>query len=268
MKIGLCTIAFREKLLEDALNVAQALGFDGVEIWGREPHISETYDDRRVKAARKMAESRGLAVACFGSYLRLPASPRDEEEQVTPEDALQTTQALGASICRVWAGDVASRQAGKEQWRATVEGLEHACEMAAHMDITLAVEMHDGTLADTARSALSLLSDVGAANLGLNFQVSADRDGEDARARLELVLPHVVHVHAQNHRPSRRNLDGRMELAPLSEGLVDYREIVSMLADAGHQGFVDIEFVPQAGGGKVKALAEDYWFLRRLCDSS
>jgi sugar phosphate isomerase/epimerase len=138
--------------------------------------------------------------------------------------------------------------------------------MAALMDITVAVEMHDDTLADTADSALRLLQDVGARNLGVNYQVARSPNAEDAHARLRAVLPYVVHLHAQNHRPSRRSLDGRTELAPLSRGLVDYRAIVRALHGAGYRGFVHIEFVPPSGGDKVKALAADYRFLRSLCD--
>jgi len=70
MKLGVCTIAFREKLLRVALTIAQQIGFDGVEIWGREPHISESCDDRRVRAARKTVEWRGLEVA--GDQLTSP----------------------------------------------------------------------------------------------------------------------------------------------------------------------------------------------------
>lgn len=265
MKLGLCTIAFREKLLEDALNIARQIGFDGVEIWGREPHISATYDDRRVRAARKMVESRGLTVAMFGSYLRLGAPAPDEEEEVTVEAALQTTQALGAPLCRVWAGDVSSKKAGKEKWRKVTEELERACAMAANMDVVLAVEMHSGTLADTARSTLRLLKDVGADNLKVNYQASFGKDAEDPRRRLRSVLPHVVNVHAQNCRPARASQDGKLELVPLADGTVDYGRLVQILSDAGFDGFVAVEFIPPSAPNKVTGLARDYEYLRSLC---
>jgi len=265
MKLGLCTIAFREKLLEDALNIAQQIGFDGVEIWGREPHISEAYDDRRVRAARKMVESRRLEVAMFGSYLRLGAPPPDEEEEVTMEAALQTTQSLATPICRVWAGNVPSRQATKEQWRKAVEELQRACAMAANLDVVLAVEMHSGALTDTASSTLRLFKDVGAGNLKVNYQASFGKGSEDAYGRLRAVLPHVVNVHAQNYRPGRANRDGRLELVSLAEGLVDYKRVLKMLSAAGFQGFVEVEFIPPSAANKVKALARDYEYLRSLC---
>ena len=45
MKIGLCTIAFSELPLEEVLNISEEYSFDGVEIWGKEPHTPEEYDE-------------------------------------------------------------------------------------------------------------------------------------------------------------------------------------------------------------------------------
>src|SRR2546430_2235288 len=40
MKVGLCTIAYQELPLEEALDRAAALQFDGVELWGKPPHLA------------------------------------------------------------------------------------------------------------------------------------------------------------------------------------------------------------------------------------
>ena len=39
MKLGLCTIAFRDRPLEEVISIADDYGFDGIEIWGQEPHM-------------------------------------------------------------------------------------------------------------------------------------------------------------------------------------------------------------------------------------
>lgn len=265
MKVGLCTIALRNKLLEDALNVASEVGFDGVEIWGREPHMSMTYDCARVRAARRMAEERGLAVAVFGSYLRFGGLPGGNETQnVTVEDAVNTTRGLGTKLCRVWAGARGSREASKHYWRQVVDEAAAACETAAQFGITLAVEMHGGTLTDTAKSTLALLKDVGAPNLKANYQCSFGLQSEDPRRRLEAVLPHVVNLHAQNY-VAAPNPEERLERVGLADGMVDYGQLVSVLARAGYDGYIEVEFIPEAGGGRSAALRADCDFLRGLC---
>ena len=44
MKLGLCTIAFRYRPLEEVISIATDYGFDGIEILGQEPHMPATYD--------------------------------------------------------------------------------------------------------------------------------------------------------------------------------------------------------------------------------
>ena len=53
MKLGLCTIAFRERPLEEVMSIAVDYGFDGIEIWGQEPHISAMYDEAAVMTFSK-----------------------------------------------------------------------------------------------------------------------------------------------------------------------------------------------------------------------
>ena len=45
MKLGLCTIAFQEKPLEEVIDIAADHGFDGIELWGKPPHLPEDYDE-------------------------------------------------------------------------------------------------------------------------------------------------------------------------------------------------------------------------------
>ena len=69
MKVGLCTIAFRERSLEDVISIASDYGFDGVEIWGKPPHMPDEYDAEYVEKVRNLVNSKGLEVTAFGSYV-------------------------------------------------------------------------------------------------------------------------------------------------------------------------------------------------------
>ena len=268
MKAGLCTIALREKLLEDVLNVATDIGFDGVEIWGREPHISETFDEGRVRAARRMVRSRGMEVSMFGSYLRFGAAPPpDGQQNVTAEDALQTAQTLGTGLCRVWAGEMGSRQADRAYWKRVVDEMRAASEMAANLDLILAVEMHDNTLADTGKSTLRLIQDVGAPNVKANYQATFQKGGDDPYTRLRTVLPHVVSVHAQNYAEMAGNPGHKMRRVPLEDGVVEYRRIAKLLFDGGFDGYISIEFPPMGIRSKMRALSRDHRFLRSVVES-
>ncbi|MFQ6097962.1 MAG: sugar phosphate isomerase/epimerase family protein [Armatimonadota bacterium] len=265
MKMGLCTIALREKLLEDVLNIAKDTGFEGVEIWGREPHISETFDEGRVLAARHMVKSRDLAISMFGSYLRFGAPPPPNgQRNVTSEDALLTTQALGTRLCRVWAGDRGSAEASRAYWDRVVEEMSHACDLASNLDIELAIEMHDNTLADTGESTVRLIEEVGAPNLKANYQASFRAGHDGPYERLEAVLPYVVNVHAQNYSHIAANPSRKLRMVSLERGVVEYERIVGMLAVNGYDGYICVEFVPPGARSKERALSRDRDFLLRI----
>ena len=57
-----------------------------------------------------------------------------------------------------------------------------------------------------------------------------------------MVGAHVVNVHAQNRRPSCLE-EGKMELSWISEGLVDYSRVLSLLKSHGFDGYVEAEFL-------------------------
>ncbi len=264
VKLALCTIAFREKLLEYALDVASELGVDGVEIWGREPHISEKFDENRVRATRKKVASRGLHIPVLGSYSQFGITHPRLDEAVEIETTLHTARCLGAPLVRVWASDVPSSEASAALWARTVREIQQACEQAAKLGITLAAEMHDHTLADTGPSARQLVEAVGHENFRLNFQVAAYPHSDAPEERLEAVLPYVVHMHAQNYARLLKGEDDPLQRAPLDNGVIDYENLVGQLMQSGYNGYIALEFAYAEGKDKEPALRDDLTYLKTL----
>ncbi len=265
--VALCTIAFREKLLDDALDIARCIGFEAVELWGREPHVAEAYDYNRTRLIKQKCEERRLTIAALGSYLRFGAT-RKNSATADLRNILQTAYTLRAPIIRVWASDVGSAEASPQIWKKTVAEAREACQRCQKLGITLAVEMHDNTLADTADSTLRLIEEVGCDNFRVNYQPSAIEGMEDPIQRLEKVLPYVVHCHAQNFSCLGRPDGVAPQRSSLREGLIDYREIVERLLAADFKGWIAVEFAHTEGDGKFAALAEDLEYLTELLSSS
>lgn len=263
MRVCLCTISYREKLLEVALGAAAKLGFEAVELWGREPHVTEEYDESRIRSIRQMVEGRGLKAPVYGSYLYFGRTAH-REETITLLDTLHNAHGLHTPIVRVWASDVASARASEEVWEHTVSEAQEACDRAAKMNVIFAAEMHDNTLADTGPTALQLVERVNRPNFRLNFQASTNFE-ENQFERLDLVLPYVVHVHCQNFLPAGQS--GGHEgyrRTQLSEGFVDYSVLAERLRQADYQGHVAVEFAAEEGDGKESSLKRDLEYLAAL----
>ncbi len=264
IKIILCTIAYRDRLLDHVLDVAEDLGFDGVEIWGREPHISEQFDENRVKAVQRMIHERGLLAPVLGSYLRFGCTKTRMEGTVELEDTLHTAHCLGTKIVRVWASDVPSAQATEAVWETTIEQCQQACDQASKLGITFAVEMYSGTLADSAAAARRLTESVKRDNFRLNYRVVPDAELQTPLEQLQTVLPYVVHMHAQNYAQLTGADDARR--MPLGDGAIDYRPLVKQLRESGYTGCIAVEFSWIEGEGKREALAADLSYLKRLAN--
>lgn len=261
MEVCLCTISYREKLLDVALEAAARVGFRAVELWGREPHVSEEYDESRLRGVRAMAEECGLRIPVLGSYLYFGKTVH-REDAITLVDTLHTAHGLHTPIVRVWASDIGSARATDEVWEKTIAEARQACDRATKMNVVFAAEMHDDTLADTGASAKRLVEEVDRPNFRLNYQAAARPGTEDALARLELVLPYVVHVHCQNFMPAAS--DPGYKRVQLDSGYVDYRTLAERLRQASYAGHLAVEFAAAEGDGKEASLRRDLEFLSSL----
>lgn len=262
VKILLCTIAYCKNLIEQPLAVARELGFDGIEVWGREPHVPEKFDENRMRAIVRLIESSGVTPYVFGSYLRFGAVRNDTDVELS--DVLHLARWLKTPLVRVWASDVSSAKASKAVWDKAVHEAREASLKADKLGMALVVEMHAGTLADTAPSSLRFVEEVDMPNLRLNFQIASHDDGQTPEERLEMVLPWVSHVHAQNmaYMPSAEN--EKVRRSPLSAGVASYPRLLSILKEAGYEGDISVEFAHDEGNGKAESLAGDLNFLRAL----
>jgi 3-dehydroshikimate dehydratase len=255
MKVGLCTIAFSELPLEKVLDIAAECEFDGVEIWGKAPHIPDEYDAEYVKAIPGMARDRGLEVISFGSYV----NPLMEDYEKHWDVAFRITRDLETKIMRVWSGGGASKDITPENKAAIISGLREMSEKAERQGVILATEMHGNNFTDTVGTILELLRAVDHPNLKTYYQPRFAPDADDPYEAARVIGEYVVNVHAQNVKPTD---DGKMRSCEIAEGVVDYGKVVQILKSKGFDGCLEVEFV--YGGDKIASLKRDRDFLAKI----
>jgi sugar phosphate isomerase/epimerase len=261
LKAGITTIALRRYDVFHSLDLAAEVGLSGVELWGKPPHTPEEFDEDYLRRVRDRARSNGLKVHMFGSYVR-PVLPDFAEKS---ESALKAAKILGARRIRVWAGNKEPKEADAELWTLVSDSLREFALRAEDQGMTLAVEMHGGTLAATPEGSLRLLETVAAPNLKLNFQV-VDYADPDLDRTVAMIGDHVVNVHAQNYRPSSIDKD-KMELCLISEGVVDYDHLAALLVSRGFKGFFEVEFLKGENISEqimLESLKKDAAYLTEL----
>jgi 3-dehydroshikimate dehydratase len=254
MKTALCTIAFKDLSIEAVLDLASAAGFDGVEPWGRPPHIPHPYDSERMRRIAESVQARGLVVSQYGSY----ANPLSDAFTQEMEDALRAAADLETDTIRVWAGRTGSEDAADEDWASAIVGFQVFADRASEKGVRLVLEMHNGYLSDSADGSLRLVAGVDRENFRLNYQPNYAHDADRAMAEAEKAAPYVSAVHAQNYLNPGSN-----ERSLVSGGFVDYPAVLGLLKRAGFDGFLEVEFVRNEAPDE--ALKSDAEYLRSLC---
>lgn len=251
MKLGLCTIAFREKPLEEIVNIAADYGFDGIEIWGQKPHMPPTYDAEYVEKVRDMVVRKGLAVSALGSYVN-PLMPWYQRHL---EETFKIAQGLRTNLVRIWSGGGSSKTMSLHDKRLINFRLVSLAQWAEFRRLTLGLEMHNNNLTDSIASILELVENVGLPALKTYYQPLFGSDGDDPYDAAEKLAPYIVNVHAQN-------ADASGSGCPITDGVVDYGRVIEILGSHGYKGYLEVEFVH--GDDKLAALQRDRDYLASL----
>ena len=257
--LGLCSISALDRPLGAAAELAAAAGFDALEVTARPPHLDPEAGIATARAQGRLVRAAGVDVVAYGSYLgRLE---QNEARHAVREVALAA--ALETSLLRVWAEPLGPDPTDLEP---TLAWLIPACDAAASEGITVVVERHLGSFADTPERIGELFDRVDRANLALNYQVldalPQDRIAEQAADCAELA-GRAAYFHLKNYRAP----DDGGPLQPggsLEEGVLDYRAILTAAHDAGYEGPMTLEFLSWDPIPTEEKLARDMAYLRKV----
>ena len=255
MKLGLCTIAFQEKPLEEVIDIAADHGFDGIELWGKPPHLPEDYDESYVKNVKDMAHRKGLTISAFGSYVD-PLMPLHQKHF---EEAFKIAHELGTDLVRIWSGGGPSKSIAPADKRLIHFRLVSITQWANFRSIRLGLEMHNNHLTDTVDSILETIEGVRLPALKTYYQPLARSDADEPHTAAEKLAEHIANVHAQNFDESGKG-------CAIADGVVDYAKIVEILSAAGYDGYLEVEFVH--GDNKLEALQRDRDYLASLINAT
>ncbi len=254
MKLGLCSIAFQEKPLEEVIDIAADYGFDGIEVWGKPPHMPAEYDAAHVEKIRNAAAQRGLAISAYGSYV----SPMMHLYQKHFEEAFKIAQGLGTALLRIWSGGGASASIAPSDKRLILFRLVSMAQWANFRNMRLGLEMHNNHFTDSVATILETIEGVNVPALRTYYQPLARGDADEPHTAAQKLASHIVNVHAQN-------FDQYGKACPIADGLVDYARIVDILGEVGYDGYLEVEFVH--GDNKLEALQRDRDYLASLIGS-
>lgn len=255
MNLGLCTISNRDESVEYVVETAAEAGYDGVEVWGKEPHVGDGSPERCERIAA-LAADHGIEVGVYGSYLRIGTGEFDERMA----HELDVAERLGAGTIRVWAGESDYGDHSAAEFDDAVSDLGTLADAVTDRGLAVTVEKHAGTLTSTRTGARRLVEavDFDVEVCGLNWQPSFEDPAADVLADARELAPLSNNVHVQAVPEP-----GSGDRCALADAYFDLPEILSAFESVGLDGWIDVEFV-SAEDDYETAIRADHDYLRSI----
>lgn len=259
--------------LEDFLRKTRSLGFDGVMLMAKRPHLSvlDIDSDARGKL-RQLVKELGLSVTCLAGYTDFcmgadhPEVPTREVQLVYVRELCRLARELDCNLIRVFTGYAHPSLTFDQQWQACVGALRECARLAAPFGVTIGVQNHHD-MACHWESMIDLLDEVGESNCKAMFDAwSPALHGSDIVEAARRLAPCTVHTTVADYvRRPRFHYEPQLvnyvrdpdavRAVPMGEGFIDYRGFLRALREGGYQGAVAYEMCsPLRGGGSEENL--------------
>ena len=255
------------------LHKAAQLGYDGVMLMAKRPHLSPLDLDAAQRAElRHQLAALGLDHNVLAGYCDLTAGldrrdiPHQEIQLAYLTELCRLAHDLGIQIVRIFTGYESPHAGYPEQWNLVVTTLAEAAARAAdynvilglqnHHDIGVGFEaMHDILHAVNSPHLKALYDAWAPALQGVDIETAATRLGS-----------HTVHTTIADYqlrprykyRPDLINYEAQTPAViavPMGEGFIDYKTFLRALKVNGFRGSIAYEMCsPLIGGGAIENL--------------
>lgn len=259
--------------VEQFVDKAAELGFDGVMLMAKRPHLSVLDWPPAARARlRSQIEKRGLRAACVAGYTNFTADlehgdiPTREFQIRHVIELAEMARDLGASLVRVFTGYENAAVSGNAQMRLVTDSLRECAQRAAEFGVTIGIQNHHDLACDY-RSMRELIVEIGEPNCRAMFDAwSPALQGENIGRAASAMGGFTAFTTIANYelRPRYRyhpaevnyeSLLPAVQAVPIDEGFIEYPTFLRSLVEGGFHGPAAYEMCsPLRGGGSVENL--------------
>ncbi|HZU25104.1 MAG TPA: sugar phosphate isomerase/epimerase family protein [Bryobacteraceae bacterium] len=259
--------------LEAFVDRAADLGYDGVMLMAKRPHLSVLdWNHEACLRLKERLEARKMRTICVAGYTNFTADLEHTEVPMTEiqiqhvTDLARMARDLGGSLVRVFTGYENPSAPYLAEWALLVRALRECARRAADYGVTIAVQNHHDVAADY-ESQFDLIEEVDHPNCRAAFDAWAPAlHGVDLERAAEKMGRITVLTTAANYNVRRRyHLATKLTMfepilataraVPIDEGFIDYNAFFDAMGRAGFRGAVTFEMCsPLRGGGSLENL--------------
>jgi sugar phosphate isomerase/epimerase len=262
--------------VDEFLVKAKQLGYDGVMLAAKKPHVSLIdYDDAaRLKLKTRIKEL-GLELVCLAGYCDFTAGvdkagiPNTEIQAIYIGELARLARDLGTNMVRVYTGYERPDVPYDKQYALVVDGLKMAGKIASSYGVTLAIQNHHD-IALHHEAMKWLLDEINLPNVRAAFDCwSPTLEGltsEEIVKAVRIMKPYIVHTTTADYKELPRfrydlnqtnytKMESQMRAVPIGQGFLDYKSFINTLKEIGYQGYITYEMCEVLeGGGSIENL--------------
>lgn len=262
--------------VDEFLLKAKELGYEGVMLVAKRPHVSPHDYDKAARARLKAKiDSLGLTLVGLAGYtdftagIDKPGIPNAEIQAAWVGEIAELAKDLGTNMVRVFTGYERPGIPYDKQYGEVVFGLKMAGKLAVEHGVTLVVQNHHD-IALHHDAMYWLLKEVNMPNVLAGWDawspVLEGLSKEELRQSILKMKPYIVNTIAADYQAHPRftyenNLTNYsaqhpvMRAVPMGQGIIDYKTWFATLREIGYQGWVVYEMCEVLdGGGSIENL--------------
>lgn len=262
--------------LDDFLVKAKELGYDGVMLMAKRPHLSPLDYDKEARARlKKRIADLGLTLVGLAGYsdftagIDKPGIPHTEIQAAYIGQVAELASDLGTKMVRIFTGYERPGVPYDKQYAMVVEGITLAAREAAKYGVTLVVQNHHD-IALHHDAMYWMLKEINLPNVMAGWDAwSPTLEGlskEEIRQSVLKMKPFLVNTiaadyvvqpryHYENHLTNYVADKPVMRATAMGEGVIDYDNFIGALKEIGYQGYLVYEMCEVLdGGGSIANL--------------
>lgn len=258
MKYAAFTTLFSEYSIHQTIKKVKELGFDGIEIGCREPHLSPDTSIIRVQEIKQLADDAGLEIPALAGYMggfSVKSDTECEEQFEQFKKLLERAEILGSSMIRVGPGGPNAFLAQNYHYEKAAYWLNRCAEAAKAVNINVVLEIHNVTLIETVENCKRLIQKINFDNVGFihdagNMYIS---DTDFGRKSILDLGNQLFHVHIKDEKrvekvgdagtfynATKHGKEAFMHCR-LGEGAADHQPLFDALKETGYDQWITLE---------------------------
>lgn len=264
--------------VDEFLVKAKELGFDGVMLMAKRPHLSLLDFDKSARARLKeRINELGLSLVGLAGYsdftagIDKPGIPHLEMQAAYIGQLAEMASDLGTKMVRIFTGYERPGVPFDKQYAMVVEGITLAAREAAKYGVTLVVQNHHD-IALHHDAMYWMLKEINMPNVMAGWDAwSPVLEGlpkEELRESVIKMKPFIVNTiaadyvkmpryHYENHLTNYVEDIPVMRATAMGQGIIDYDTFFGALKEIGYQGYLVYEMCEVLEGGGSVANLDD-----------